>query len=311
MIDTHTETTLPDRLRAHAHRIVVGTVQGVHRLDGSAPRPHGHVTAIAPDGDDLLVLVDGRRVWRIDGTGAAPVATLDGASAGCLVAHRGDVWLGGERATLWRQRGTGFETVSTFASAPTSEDWHTPWGGAAATFSLASASDALYANVHVGGILRSDDGGHTWHATIDLADDVHQVCAHPDGRVWAATGARGLGLSDDRGRTWRHHVDGLHSTYLLAVAPTRDGVLVAASSGHAGRDSAVHRLDGERFVRCTDGLPDDLGGTVGTGHLAADGDVAVLAAPDDRIYVSADGGRSWDRVAIDLPRATSVAVLPD
>jgi hypothetical protein len=36
----------------------------------------------------------------------------------------------------------------------------------------------LFANVHVGGIPRSTDGGMTWQPTIDIDSDVHEVCAH-------------------------------------------------------------------------------------------------------------------------------------
>jgi hypothetical protein len=176
-------------------------------------------------------------------------------------------------------------------------------------FSLASDGTDLYVSVHVGGILRSADGG-VWTPTIDLHDDVHQVAVGPSATVWAATGARGLATSDDRGATWRYHTEGLHGRYLLAVAAVTGGALVGASSGHAGRDGALYRLDADRFVRCR-GLPDDLGGAVGPRRLVADGEHAVVALPDGDVYASHDGGFEWSRLAggfADVSEVTLVAV---
>jgi hypothetical protein len=59
---------------------------------------------------------------------------------------------------------------------------------------------ALFANVHVGGIPRSIDGGITGQPTIEVDSDVHQLCAHPTRPeiVAAATGI-GLAMSRDGG----------------------------------------------------------------------------------------------------------------
>jgi hypothetical protein len=159
---------------------------------------------------------------------------------------------------------------------------------------MASDGTDLYVSVHVGGIMRSGDGA-SWMPTIDLHDDVHQVAVGPDGPVWAATGMRGLAESNDRGATWRYHTQGLHATYLLALAIVDDAVLVGASSGHAGRDGAVYRFDGSEFTRAS-GLPDRLGGAVGPRQLAGAGDEAVVALPDGDVFASSDGGRSWTRL---------------
>lgn len=169
----------------------------------------------------------------------------------------------------------------------------TPWGGPPDVFSLASNGDDLYVSVHVGGILHSDDGGQTWRATIDLHDDVHQVAVDVDGTVWAATGRRGLARSTDLGRTWQHLAAGLHATYLLTVAITDAGVLVSAQSGHAGSDTAVYLLDGDRFEPVT-GLPVRLSG-VSPRHLASSGLTAALVTDDGALHLSHDGGRTWHR----------------
>jgi photosystem II stability/assembly factor-like uncharacterized protein len=175
---------------------------------------------------------------------------------------------------------------------------------------MASHHDDLYVSVHVGGILHTADGGQTWQATIDLHQDVHQVAVDPDtGAVWAATGTSGLAESTDQGRTWAHHTRGLHATYLLAVAATRAGVLVAASSGHAGRDGAIYLFDGTRFRR-PDGLPHDFGGAIKPRHLAGDGDDAALLTPDGSLYASRDGGRRWHLAGGPYPSPAEVRINP-
>lgn len=263
---------------------------GGHLVSELAAHP---ITSFANDRDALWVLAERRHLFHVrDGT-ADRVAALDAPIGTCVHTHRGRVFVGGDEAALWVLERGVLMPVESFREAPTRSEWHTPWGGPPAVFSMASHGDDLYVSVHVGGILRSADGGSHWEATVDLHDDVHQVAVDPDsGTVWAATGARGLAESTDRGRTWAHHTRGLQATYLLAVAVTRAGVLVSASSGHASRDGAVYLLDGTQFRR-VDGLPDVMGGAVGPRHLAGDGEDAALVTPDGSLYVSDDGGRRW------------------
>ena len=280
---------------AVADRVAVAAGDGLHLGGATAPSLAGTaITAIAPEEGVLWALADRRDLLRIDGGTAEPVATLAGRVGVCVHAHQGRVFVGGDDAGLWVLGDGALEPVEAFAQAPTSADWHTPWGGPPSVFSMASLGDDLFVSVHVGGILRSSDGGQSWEATIDLHEDVHQVAADPAaGTLWAATGTSGLAGSADRGRTWDHHTDGLHATYLLAVAVTDAGILVGASSGHAGRDGAVQLFDGSRFHR-PDGLPAQLGGAVGPRHLVGDGGAAAVLLPDGSLFVSDDGGRHWD-----------------
>ena len=51
----------------------------------------------------------------------------------------------------------------------------------------------LFANVHVGGIPRSIDGGRSWQPTIDINSDVHEVRTHQtDPDIVVAASAIGL-----------------------------------------------------------------------------------------------------------------------
>jgi photosystem II stability/assembly factor-like uncharacterized protein len=164
--------------------------------------------------------------------------------------------------------------------------------------------------VHVGGILRSSDGGRSFTPTIDREEDVHQVVTDAEGGLWAATGRSGLAHSVDRGESWSFHTDGLHAPYALAVATLDDAVLVGVSSGHSGRDGALYRFDGRGFERCADGLPAAFDGAVSPRQLAGAGRVAAVALPSGDVHVSTDGGRVWSRVATALAGVSELSVRP-
>lgn len=281
---------------------------------GSRPAEHlvGRlVTAVtASDPSAAWALVDGTDVVRVTPDGSEEVARLIDGRGLCIDEHHGIVLAGGMEARLWRLEGSELVRVSSFDGAPTRDQWSTPWGGPPDAFSMASHGDDLYVSVHVGGILHSDDDGRTWQATIDLHDDVHQVVVDDDGTVWAATGRRRLARSTDKGRTWQYLADGLHATYLLAVAVTDAGVLVSAQSGHAGADTAVYLLAGDHFEPVT-GLPTPLSG-ISPYHLAASSNHAALVTDDGGVHLSYDGGRTWrSDGSIDSPHDVLVTCRPD
>ena len=297
----------------HAVGVLVGTVDGLRRLEtGGAVALSGHrVTAITRTEDGWLALLDGRSLWRGDG-GAAweEVADVEGPRATCVVGVPGGALVGTAEAHLVRVDNDGAtEVVAGFEDAEGRDGWYTPWGGPPDTRSLAAAPDGtLFANVHVGGILRSTDGGETWGPTIDVDTDVHQVVA-PGGRVLAAT-AYGLAESANGGVTWDLVADGLHATYTRAVARADGDVLVSASTGPGGDRSAVYRREGDRgpLERCRTGLPEWLGGNVDTGWLVAEGSDAAFATADGTVYASSDAGRTWDVVARGLSKVTWLAL---
>lgn len=127
----------------------------------------------------------------------------------CLTPTRGDridLLIGTEGAHLYRLRGDGTaaQRVKTFEELACRGTWRTPWGGPPSVRSLARTSDGwIYADIHVGSIMRSPDNGETWEpVTPTLNEDVHQVDTTPASskHVYANT-ARGVYVSSDRGQT--------------------------------------------------------------------------------------------------------------
>ena len=274
----------------------VGTAAGLHRVDDGHTELAGRqVNALAGD----LALVEGRAVW---GNGAWVGDPLEGPLATCVLPVDDGALVGTVEGHLVRLP-TG-ERLASFEEAPGRHDWYTPWGGPAAVRTMAAGPDGtLYVNVHVGGILRSTDGGASWEPTLDIDLDVHQVTVADDGTVLAAT-ARGLAISDDRGDTWTVIDEGLAATYARAVAVAGDTVLLSVSTGPDGRRAAVYRRPlhgGDPFRRSAIGLPGTFPGNVDTFCLAGAGSVAALGTFAGRVYLSDDAGVSWATVAAGPP----------
>lgn len=291
---------------------LAGTDDGLYGPRG-ARLPGHRVSALAADGSRWAV-VDGNRIFTNREDRWEPVAELAGLRAHCLLATPDDLLVGTSEARLLRLKGEGFEPLKGFDETQGRADWYTPWGGPPDTRSLSRSTDGtLYANVHVGGILRSTDRGRTWWPTLDIDADVHQVLAHPARPKWVvAATARGLAVSRDGGDTWRFRSEDLHHRYCRAVAIVDGVVLVSASAGPSGGRAAVYRgdLEGERLERCRAGLPDWLPDNVDTHCLVASGPVALFGTTEGALYRSDDAGRSWRPVADRLAPVRCVALEP-
>lgn len=301
--------------------LLIGTRDGVVDLDGVgslAGRRAGPFTTGSAGEGPVLALVDGTSVVRRDGPDWREIAQLP-ERATCLAASNGTVFVGtvGAHVDVVDARTARLERSDAFESAPTRGEWHTPWGGPADTRSVTVTADGtVLANVHVGGILRSTDGGASWEPTIDLHHDVHQVLAHPRMRgVALAAAAVGFCRSDDDGITWEVVDEGLHATYLRAVAIAGDTVLVSASTGPGGSQSAIYRRPLEAgpdtpFERCREGLPEWLTGNIDTFCLVGDpdGDVVAFGDHEGGVFVSTDRGRTWEAAGSGLGPVVALAL---
>jgi hypothetical protein len=288
-------------------RLFVGTARGLLELADSEPveRWPEPINALARGPAGLAAVARGAAVLvSRDGRAWEPAGRLRGVLGRSALVDDGAVLVGTSGAHLVRVAGGRATRIRGFDRVPSRAAWYTPWGGPPDVRSLArDAAGARYANVHVGGILRSEDGVRWAPTAIDIDADVHQVIAHPEapGRLLAAT-AVGLAESADGGASWRFDDEGLHAAYCRAVAIAGDALLLSASRGPGGREAALYRrpLAGGRFERVRAGLPTWFAGNLDTGCLDAIGDLAALGTEDGRVFVSADAGRTWEERAAGL-----------
>jgi hypothetical protein len=323
----YTSAIVERRMQSHERRadgesmgrmgtILVATRNGLHTFDDGHSRREDHagrpVTALGRSGTGVWGIVDTSEVWHANGAGWARVTDLDSLRATCVAAIDTDVFVGSSQARLFRLDGETLEPVIAFDGAEGRETWHTPWGGPPDTRSIANWDDDVYVNVHVGGILRSDDRGGTWTPTIEVDADVHHVTT-ADGMVLAAC-AGGLAVSTDRGTAWTYRIDGLEARYARSVAVCGGTVLVSTSNGPRGGRAAVYRGDisGGAFDRCREGLPEWFDDNIDTYCLDAlpDGSLAAFGTSDGRLYGSTDEGGSWSQLASGLAAVQRVLVLP-
>ncbi len=250
------------------------------------------IASMVADGrGGLFAIVGGHSLRRRSPAGEWHVIAESESPLSCCVPLGDNIFVGTDDAQILRvdpdgtpHRLAGFDTV------PGRDRWYAGaamidgvlMGPPLGIRSMAATADGavLLANVHVGGIPRSTDGGRTWQPTIEIDSDVHQVRAHPTRPdIVAAAAAAGLCISRDAGATWTIEQDGLHASYCSAVAFSGDEILVAASTDHFAREGAVYRrqLDGEGPLERLAGIPQWIEGIVDTGCIAAqDGTIIVI-----------------------------------
>lgn len=161
-------------------------------------------------------------------------------------------------------------------------------GGEADFHSLVAVGDRVYGwDSTSGSVLASDDGGQTWTqgATVAAAD----LAVDPDqpGRVLATT-AEGLLGSDDGGRTF------------AAVQPQPPALLAHVEYVNRGREPAA--LAGIASDGAVLALMEGRWSEIG--QLAGPPEAFSVARPDyylaataAGVFVSEDGGRSWQLLA--------------
>ena len=253
---------------------------------GVAALPDGDIAVIGPDGVDRL-----------------PSGVEDGIC--CVHVLREDpltVLMGTEPAHLCRlEDGSSARRIDSFDQLEVRGDWYTPWGGPPAVRSLARTGEDVYADIHVGSIVRSADAGQSW-APVNpgLHPDVHQVAVCPAApeRVYVNT-ADAVFVSEDRGDSWRHRADGLPCRYGRAIAVhPEDPDCLLASVSRGPRAEGTGRLfrssdAGRSWVSPDAGFPETTLDNVDTFQVAFDAGGAAWASVGDRLYRSGDRGRSW------------------
>lgn len=287
--------------------------------------PGQSVRALAPDGHGgALAIVSGHSLCRRTFDGEWNTIATSECQLACSVAVDDVIYVGTDDARVLRVSANGkVDQLGGLDAVAGRDRWYAGSavingqlvGPPLGIRSITATSDGtvLLANVHVGGIPRSTDGGGTWQPTIDVDSDVHEVCAHPihPGIVIAAA-AIGLCISRDSGATWTVEQKGLHASYCSAVAFSGDDMLVSASADHFATQGAVYRrsIDGHGpLVPVGAGLPRWIDGIADTGCIATRASALAVADKTGNVYVSADAGCTWSRRANGLPTTSSVLIL--
>lgn len=152
------------------------------------------------------------------------------------------------------------------------------------------------------GLYRSFDGGESWDK-VDLVGDVQvsQVTfSLADSQHVLAATRRGVFESLDGGRAWRAAREGLAYHWVLPVATTKEGILLAGASG----GGVYRRLPGQKnWVAHNEGFPP------AAGWVLAEGDPSHLfAGTPVGLFGSRDAGATWKFLAFPGQVVTAVAL---
>ncbi len=284
------------------------------------------VRGLAPDGrGGALAIVGGHSLCRrAPGAGWTTLATSE-FDLSCSMAVEGVIYVGTEDARMLRLGPTGstvLGAIDSFDHVAGRETWFAGsaivngqrLGPPLGIRSLAATSDGaiLFANVHVGGIPRSVDGGTSWQPSIDINSDVHEVSAHrTDPNIVAAAAAVGLCLSRDAGATWTIEREGLHATHCSAVAFSGDRILFSASTDPFATEGRIYQRpihpDGN-IAPVEHGMPAWISGIADTGCIATNGSHIAVVDRDGNLYLSNEFGRAWSHSSSKVPTPSSVLI---
>jgi photosystem II stability/assembly factor-like uncharacterized protein len=271
----------------------------------------------------IAVVGEGGQVWERNGGAWTVTQVADDVSVESLLIVGDVLYAGTEPTRVFGKRfgGRKWQLVGALDKLPIAEEFYTPWGGPACVRSIAAKSARqFYLDIHVGGIVRTRDGGETWEAIKDgLEEDVHQVATHPlqPQRVYAAT-ADGFYLSEDEGATWQRRNEDMTNLYCrgIAIHPQNPDIILLSGSPfappgwrrHGPQFALFHSGDAGLTWRKVIGLPDSLHAVIDTNGIAFSTqrpDFALCAA-GSALYASEDAGETWKQVADGLGEIQSV-----
>jgi hypothetical protein len=286
---------------------------------------HQPVRGLAPDGrGGALAIVDGHSLRRRTPDGEWATIAMSDFELSCCMAAADDIYVGTDDARMLRlNHGSGaLDPIDSFDRVAGRDTW---FAGSAIvngqrlgpplgirSVAANSSGTVLFANVHVGGIPRSIDGGSTWQPTIDIDTDVHEVRAHPaNPNIVAAAAAVGLCISRDAGATWIIESEGLHAPHCSAVAFSGDDIIFSASTDPFAAQGRIYRRpvkpDGS-ITAVEGGMPAWTEGKADTGCIGTNGSSIAIADRAGNLYASADFGRTWSRRSARLPAPSGVLI---
>lgn len=296
------------------------TEHGVRTIRGdplpAVPFGPRSVTAGFASAGLVALIVDEREVWTRPAGSWENAVRADVELYSVVRARDGRLLVGTADARLAWIEDHALRFIDAFDRVPERPLWDTPYGAPPELRSLAVGADGtLYANVHVGWVVRSTDGGQTWRSLRNGLDrDVHQVAAHPTDpdTVFAAT-AQGFHISHDHGDSFARRPAGMPYLYQRATEcfPGRNVYLASTAKHDRGAGARLYRSedDGISWVRVR-GLPEKLERNINTGQLALlpEGRGFVVTN-DDVLLTTENWGESWREVARDLPAVNAVVAV--
>ena len=280
------------------------------------------VRGLAPDGRGGALAIIGRHSLRRRAPVGewATIATSE-QELSCCMAVGDAIYVGTDDARMLRlSPGGGLDPIDSFDRVAGRDTWFAGsaivngqrMGPPLGIRSVGANADGsiLFANVHVGGIPRSLDGGRTWQPTIDIQSDVHEVCGHPaNPEIVAAAAGAGLCISRDSGATWVIEREGLHAPHCSAVAFSGDDILFSASTDPFAAEGRIYRRpvkpDGS-IAAVEGGMPAWTEGKADTGCIAAKGSFVAIGDRGGNLYGSDDFGRTWSYWSTGLPAPSGV-----
>jgi hypothetical protein len=289
-----------------------------HEVAGAAVRG-----LIADRRGGALAIVNGAELRRRGADGTWQTLAHSSVGLACCLVLPEAILVGTDDARVLRLTDEGeFEAIPAFDRVPGRDTWYAGTavvdgkvvGPPLGVRSMCATCDdrTVLVNVHVGGICRTTDGGRSWHPTIEVDADVHEVCAHAWRPQWlAAAAAVGLCLSTDGGATWSKEHDGLHAPHCSGVAFSGDDVLVSASTDPFAAEGAVYRrpVAAPGALRPFEaGLPRWLHGAPDTACIATRDEHIAVVDRGGCLYRSSDRGQSWSAHTERLPMPSSVVL---
>lgn len=265
-----------------------------------------HICALACGANHCAIALKDGTIWMISHVGSRQMCRrMEEPIESLLILNEDPLKLlvGTEGAHLYSVEENDIIRISAFEALECRDSWHTPWGGPPSVRTLALTTDGwIYADIHVGSIIRSSDRGRTWQPVTDqLDEDVHQVatCRSAPDCVYANT-AQGVYISDDRGQSWQHRAKDLDNRYgrAIAVAPNNPDLLLATVSDGPHGDNVHGRLyrsedRGRSWRHVKEGFPDSVAENINTCHVVFDSFGSAWAIVGRKLYLATEAATVW------------------
>ena len=306
-------------LRQGAHGMVEEHLNGRHPRCLAVDVDDPSRWYVGTQTDGLWRTADGGMTWEPAGSGIPYPDVTAVAVAAKGTSGNPAIYAGTEPSTLSRSddRGATWRTLEGLAGLPSSSRWsfppkpdthHVRWIEPDPT-----TPDSLYVAIEAGALVRSKDGGATWHDRVEGGPfDSHTLATHHEapGFVCAAAGD-GYYESVDGGDHWTRPMGGLNHGYLVGVAIDRgdpDTVIVSGAPGpHVAYrppqvEAYLYRKEhGGSFAPAMEGLPGASGSTAArlAGHPETAG--VFFAVNNHGLFRSHDSGKSWTAVKAQWP----------